>query len=60
MVFYYILWTFGIVCGNFVYFSCFGILNEEKSGNTALASDLIKIKAPTEGGDTAAENGNVC
>jgi hypothetical protein len=25
-VFCYILWTFGIVCGNLVYFSRFGIL----------------------------------
>jgi hypothetical protein len=32
MVFYYILWTFGIVRGNFLYFSHFGILYEEKSG----------------------------
>jgi hypothetical protein len=32
-VFCYILWTFGIVRGNLVYFSRFGILNEEKSGN---------------------------
>jgi hypothetical protein len=26
MVFCYILWTFGIACGNLVYFSRFGIL----------------------------------
>jgi hypothetical protein len=32
----YILWTFGIVCGNLVYFSRFGILCEEKSGNPGL------------------------
>jgi hypothetical protein len=32
-VFCYILWTFGIVLGNLVYFSCFGILYQEKSGN---------------------------
>jgi hypothetical protein len=31
--FCYILWTFGIVCGNLIYFSRFGILYEEKSGN---------------------------
>jgi hypothetical protein len=31
MVFCYILWTFGIVRGNVVYFSHFGILYEEKS-----------------------------
>jgi hypothetical protein len=33
MVFCYVLSTFGIVRGNLVYFSCFGILYEEKSGN---------------------------
>jgi hypothetical protein len=33
MVFCYILWTFGIVCGNLVYFSRFGILYQEKCGN---------------------------
>jgi hypothetical protein len=32
-VFCYILRTFGIVRGNLVYFSRFGILYEEKSGN---------------------------
>jgi hypothetical protein len=32
-VFCYILWTFGIVRGNLVYFSRFGILYQEKSGN---------------------------
>jgi hypothetical protein len=31
--FCYILWTFGIVRGNLVYFSRFGILYQEKSGN---------------------------
>jgi hypothetical protein len=29
----YILCTFGIVCGNLVYFSRFGNLYQEKSGN---------------------------
>jgi hypothetical protein len=29
----YILWTFGIVRGNLVYFSRFGIMYREKSGN---------------------------
>jgi hypothetical protein len=29
----YISWTFGIVRGNLVYFSRFGILYEEKAGN---------------------------
>jgi hypothetical protein len=32
-VFCYILWTFGIVCDDLVYFSRFGILHKEKSGN---------------------------
>jgi hypothetical protein len=32
-VFCYILWTFGIVRGNLVHFSRFGILYKEKSGN---------------------------
>jgi hypothetical protein len=32
-VFCYILRNFGIVCGNLVYFSGFGILYQEKSGN---------------------------
>jgi hypothetical protein len=27
------LWTIGIFCGNLVYFSRFGILYQEKSGN---------------------------
>jgi hypothetical protein len=31
----YILWTFGIFCGNLVYFCRFGIRNAEKSGNPA-------------------------
>jgi hypothetical protein len=30
----YILWTFGIVRGNLVYFPRFGILYQEKSGNS--------------------------
>jgi hypothetical protein len=34
-VFCNILWTFGIVCGNLVYFPSFGILFKEKSGNPA-------------------------
>jgi hypothetical protein len=35
-VFCYMLWTFGIVRGNLVYFSRFGILYKEKSGNPAI------------------------
>jgi hypothetical protein len=34
-VYCYILWTFGIVRGNLVYFPRFGILYQEKSGNPA-------------------------
>jgi hypothetical protein len=34
-VFCYILWTFGIVRGNLVYFSRLGILHQEKSDNPA-------------------------
>jgi hypothetical protein len=39
MVFCYILRTFGIVRGNLVYISRFGILYQEKSGNLAFNSD---------------------
>jgi hypothetical protein len=35
-VFCYILWTFGIVRSNLVYFSPFGILYREKSGNPGI------------------------
>jgi hypothetical protein len=34
----YILWTFGIFCGNLVYFSRFGMLYHEKSGNHGRAT----------------------
>jgi hypothetical protein len=37
--FCYILWTFGIVRGNLVYFSRFGILYQEKSGNPGQKED---------------------
>jgi hypothetical protein len=30
---WYILWPFGIFCGHLIYFSCFGMLQPEKSGN---------------------------
>jgi hypothetical protein len=33
-----ILWPFGILCGNLVYFSPFGVLDQEKSGNPAPSS----------------------
>jgi hypothetical protein len=35
---WYILWSFGIFYGHLVYFSRFGMLYEEKSGNTVLGS----------------------
>jgi hypothetical protein len=35
-VFCYILWTFDMARGNLVYFSRFGILYQEKSGNPDL------------------------
>jgi hypothetical protein len=35
LVFWYILWTFGIFCGNLAYFFRFGILYLDKSGNLA-------------------------
>jgi hypothetical protein len=35
-VFCYILWTFGLNRGNLVYFSRFGVLYQEKSGNPDL------------------------
>jgi hypothetical protein len=34
-VYCYILWTLGVARGNLVYFSRFGILYQEKSGNPA-------------------------
>jgi hypothetical protein len=33
---WYILWTFGILCGTLVYFPHFGMLHQEKSGNPEL------------------------
>jgi hypothetical protein len=45
-VFWYILWTFGIYCGNWVYFPRFGILYQEKSGNPAM--DAIHFFALSE------------
>jgi hypothetical protein len=43
MVFCYILETFGTVRGNFVYFSRFGILYKEKSGNPARGAIVIGL-----------------
>jgi hypothetical protein len=41
-VFCYILWMIAIVLGNLVYFSRFGILYKEKSGNPARFSSTFK------------------
>jgi hypothetical protein len=30
---WYILWTYGTICGHLVYFSLFGMLYREESGN---------------------------
>jgi hypothetical protein len=35
---WYILWPFGIIYGNLVYFSRFGMLYKEKSGNPVYSS----------------------
>jgi hypothetical protein len=43
MVFCYMLWTFGVVCGNSVYFSRFGILHREKSGNPGCETQIKKL-----------------
>jgi hypothetical protein len=37
----YILLTLGIVCGNLVYFSRFGILYQEKSGNPDVNAEIL-------------------
>jgi hypothetical protein len=37
-LFCYILWSFGMVCGNLVSFSRLGILYQGKSGNPAIDS----------------------
>jgi hypothetical protein len=42
-VFCYILLTFGIVRGNLVYFSRFGILYQEKSGNPGSKIGTVSI-----------------
>jgi hypothetical protein len=38
----YIFWTFGIVRGDLVYFSRFGILHQEKSGNPGCKQNFKK------------------
>jgi hypothetical protein len=43
-VFCYILWTFGIVRGNLVIFSRFGILYQEKSGNPGWKMNFSSLK----------------
>jgi hypothetical protein len=35
MTILFILWSFGIFCGNLVHFSRFGMLYQDKSGNPA-------------------------
>jgi hypothetical protein len=47
-VFWYILWTFGIVRGNLVYFSRFGILYQEKFGNPGFKSFLERANLEPE------------
>jgi hypothetical protein len=44
-VFCYILCTFGIVCGDLVYFSFFGILYQDKSGNTGVRERMFFPKS---------------
>jgi hypothetical protein len=44
-VFCYIVWTFGIVHGNLVNFSRFGILYQEKSGNPGDHAEYGKFKS---------------
>jgi hypothetical protein len=39
----YILWTFGIVRGNLAYFSRFGILYQEKSGNNGWKDRMTRL-----------------
>jgi hypothetical protein len=39
----YILWTFGIVSGNLVYFSRFGIFYQEKSGSPGRNSSPARV-----------------
>jgi hypothetical protein len=38
-----ILFPFGIFCGNLVYFSRFGILDQEKSGNSAAIAKGLQL-----------------
>jgi hypothetical protein len=50
---WYILWPFGTFCGLLVYFSRFGMLCREKSGNPAwdqsLCSSFHHFKTPEVG-----------
>jgi hypothetical protein len=48
-VFCYILWTFGIVRGNFVYFSHFDILYQEKIWQPRFCSRFSALKPVTLG-----------
>jgi hypothetical protein len=38
---------FGIFCGHLVYFHCFGIMYDEKSGNPALETKKLFIFSPS-------------
>jgi hypothetical protein len=38
-----ILWPFGIYCSHLVYFSGFGIMYQDKSGNPGLASSIADL-----------------
>jgi hypothetical protein len=40
----YILWPFGTFCGQFVYFSRFGMFYREKSGNPAMRRRCVPRK----------------
>jgi hypothetical protein len=42
----YILWPFGITSGNLEYFSRFGILYQDKSGNPASLTDNFRLRDP--------------
>jgi hypothetical protein len=49
MLFCYILWTFGVVRGILVYFSRFGILYQEKSGNPVPEANFNNMSFPLWG-----------
>jgi hypothetical protein len=41
---WYVLWPFDTLCGHLVYFSRFGILYREKSGNPVQMSDRLQLR----------------